>query len=96
MCLRWLCAGPPCIAGLDPNGLERIAQANRAKYTPLANAIIEANPDRVVWGSDWPHPRHEGAMPNDGEMCNRLLDWVPDAATRNKVLAANPAKLYQF
>jgi predicted TIM-barrel fold metal-dependent hydrolase len=35
-------------------------------------------------------------MPNDGEMCNRLLDWVPDAATRNKVLAANPAKLYQF
>ena len=64
--------------------------------TPLANAIIEANPDRVVWGSDWPHPRHEGAMPNDGEMCNRLLDWVPDAATRNKVLAANPAKLYQF
>lgn len=64
--------------------------------TPLAHAIIEANADRVVWGSDWPHPKHEGKMPNDGEMCNRLLDWVPDAAIRDKVLAANPAKLYGF
>jgi len=64
--------------------------------TPLAHAIIEANPDRVVWGTDWPHPKHEGLMPNDGEMCNRLLDWVPDAGVRDKVLAANPARLYQF
>ena len=64
--------------------------------TPLAHAIIDANPDRVVWGTDWPHPKHEGAMPNDGEMCNRLLDWVPDAANRDKVLAHNPARLYGF
>ena len=64
--------------------------------TPLAHAIIEANPDRVVWGTDWPHPKHEGAMPNDGEMCNRLLEWIPDAAIRDRVLAANPAKLYGF
>ena len=64
--------------------------------TSLAHAIIDANPDRVVWGTDWPHPKHEGAMPNDGEMCNRLLEWIPDAAIRNRVLAANPAKLYGF
>lgn len=64
--------------------------------TPLAHAIIDANPDRVVWGTDWPHPKHEGAMPNDGEMCSRLLDWVPDAAIRDRVLAANPAMLYGF
>ena len=64
--------------------------------TPLAHAIIDANPNRVVWGTDWPHPKHEGAMPNDGEMCNRLLDWVPDAANRDKVLAQNPARLYGF
>jgi len=64
--------------------------------TPLAHAIINANPERVVWGSDWPHPKHEDAMPNDGELCDRLLEWVPDAAIRDKVLAANPAKLYGF
>ncbi len=64
--------------------------------TPLAHAITEANPNRVVWGTDWPHPKHEGAMPNDGEMCNRLLDWIPDAATRDRVLAQNPAMLYGF
>ena len=64
--------------------------------TPLAHAIIDANPNRVVWGTDWPHPKHEGAMPNDGEMCNRLLDWMPDAAIRDRVLAHNPAKLYGF
>lgn len=64
--------------------------------TPLAHAIIDANPNRVVWGTDWPHPKHEGAMPNDGEMCNRLLDWIPDAANRERVLAQNPAALYDF
>lgn len=64
--------------------------------TPLAHAIIEANPARVVWGTDWPHPKHEGNMPNDGEMCDRLLEWIPDAAIRDKVLAANPATLYGF
>ena len=64
--------------------------------TPLAHAIIEANAGRVVWGTDWPHPKHEGTMPNDGAMCDRLLDWVPDAAIRNRVLAENPARLYGF
>jgi predicted TIM-barrel fold metal-dependent hydrolase len=64
--------------------------------TPLAHAIIEANPERVVWGTDWPHPKHDRKMPNDGEMCNRLLDGIPDAAIRDKVLVANPAKLYGF
>jgi 2-pyrone-4,6-dicarboxylate lactonase len=64
--------------------------------TPLAHAIIDANPDRVVWGTDWPHPKHEGAMPNDGAMCDRLLEWIPDTTVRNKVLSANPAKLYGF
>lgn len=64
--------------------------------TSLAHAIIDANPDRVVWGTDWPHPKHEGAMPNDGQMCDRLLDWIPDAGVRNRVLATNPARLYGF
>jgi len=80
-------------------GAYRISGEPRLPYsdvTPLAHALLAANADRVVWGTDWPHPKHEGAMPNDGEMCERLADWVPDAALRRKVLVDNPARLYGF
>lgn len=64
--------------------------------TPLAHALIDANANRVVWGTDWPHAKHDGAMPNDGDMCDRLTEWVPDASIRRKVLVDNPAQLYGF
>ena len=64
--------------------------------TPYAHALIEAAPGQVIWGTDWPHPKHDKAMPNDGEMCDRLLDWVPDGALRRKVLVGNAARLYGF
>lgn len=72
--------------------------------TPIAQAIVAANPDRVVWGSNWPHPgRGRTATdiappyPNDdGLLLNQLVRWVPDAATRKKILVDNPARLYGF
>ncbi len=64
--------------------------------TPFARAIIDANPERVVWGTDWPHPKHDGPMPNDGELCGRLGDWIPDSSIRARVLVDNPARLYGF
>jgi len=64
--------------------------------TPYARALVAANPGRVVWGTDWPHPKHEGAMPNDGEMCDRLLEWLPDERQRDLALVENPARLYGF
>ncbi len=75
---------------------------------PLAEALVKANPDRLVWGSDWPHPnsdagRHkpltEIAEPfpiDDGLVFNQVARWVPDAATRKKILVDNAAKLYDF
>lgn len=63
---------------------------------PFAHALLEAAPDRVIWGSDWPHVMVKGAMPNDGDLADLLLDWVPDAALCERVLVANPAKLYGF
>jgi predicted TIM-barrel fold metal-dependent hydrolase len=63
--------------------------------TPLAHALVAAAPDRCVWGTDWPHP-NTGFMPNDGDLADMLLDWIPDEALRNRVLAANPARLYDF
>ena len=67
--------------------------------TPLARALVAAAPDRVVWGTDWPHPAvaHLGVpMPNDGDLADLLLEWVPDETQRRKVLADNPARLYGF
>jgi predicted TIM-barrel fold metal-dependent hydrolase len=74
---------------------------------PLARALIAANPDRIVWGTDWPHPHH--ALPgkelsditpafdiDDGLALNQLPRWAPTAATRRKILVDNPARLYDF
>jgi predicted TIM-barrel fold metal-dependent hydrolase len=75
---------------------------------PLAKALLEANPDRLVWGSDWPHP-DSVVTPNrkatdtapyypldDGHLLSLLGTWVPDAGTRRKILVDNPARLYGF
>jgi predicted TIM-barrel fold metal-dependent hydrolase len=67
-----------------------------ADVAPLARALIAANPERAVWGTDWPHPAHEGPMPNDGDLLDGLLEWAPDEALRRAILADNPARLYGF
>jgi len=67
-----------------------------ADIAPFARALVAAAPDRLVWGSDWPHVMLATPMPNDGELCDQLAAWVPDAATRNKILVDNPARLYGF
>jgi predicted TIM-barrel fold metal-dependent hydrolase len=64
--------------------------------TPFARAVIEAAPDRVVWGSDWPHVIHHRRMPNDADLIDCLADWAPDEAIRRRILVDNPAKLYGF
>lgn len=75
---------------------------------PLARALIAANPDRIVWGTDWPHPDSvtpPGKKPtdvtplfqiDDGRLMNQLPVWAPDAAIRTKILVDNPARLYGF
>jgi predicted TIM-barrel fold metal-dependent hydrolase len=63
---------------------------------PFARACIEAAPDRVLWGTDWPHPNIEGYMPNDGDLMNLLALYAPDEAVRNRILVDNPARLYGF
>ena len=78
-----------------------------ADVAPLAKALIEANPDRILWGSDWPHPATPapGASPSDpmpmfaiddGRLLNQLPVWAPDPAIRKKILVDNPARLFGF
>ena len=76
--------------------------------TPLATALIAANVQRILWGTDWPHPdssRVAGRGPadvapllriDDGRLLNQLALWAPDPATRKTILVDNPARLYQF
>jgi 2-pyrone-4,6-dicarboxylate lactonase len=65
--------------------------------TPLARALVRHAPERLVWGSDWPHVNLDGReMPNDGDLVDLLADWVPDEATRRKILVDNPCALYGF
>ena len=80
-------------------GSYRITTQERLPYTdvtPFARALVEANPDRIIWGSDWPHPFVWGHMPNDGGLFDQLADWVPDADQRRKILVDNPNALFGF
>jgi predicted TIM-barrel fold metal-dependent hydrolase len=62
---------------------------------PFARALIAAAPDRVLWGTDWPHPNVKH-MPNDGDLVDLIPQMMPDAATQRRVLVENPARLYGF
>ncbi|WP_035256016.1 amidohydrolase family protein [Actibacterium mucosum] len=77
----------------------RMTAQSHPPYTdlaPFAQALVAANPDQCLWGSDWPHPFIPVDMPNDGALLDMLADWVPDTATRNRILVDNPARLYGF
>ena len=75
---------------------------------PLARALVAANPDRLLWGSDWPHPDSAAvpgrkptdvapALPiDDGRVLNLVAEWVPASAIRTKILVENPKRLYGF
>jgi predicted TIM-barrel fold metal-dependent hydrolase len=63
---------------------------------PFHAALVRANPDHLVWGTDWPHPRIEGEMPDAGHLLDLFQQWTPDAAIRDRILVANPARLYGF
>lgn len=70
---------------------------------PFARALYEAAPERLVWGTDWPHPDvpglrdgENGPMPDDGDLLDSLGEWFPDNATIERILVTNPARLYGF
>jgi 2-pyrone-4,6-dicarboxylate lactonase len=68
-----------------------------AAVTPIARALVRHAPERLVWGSDWPHVNMDGrGMPNDGDLVDLIPEWIPDAAARQKILVDNPCALYGF
>lgn len=63
---------------------------------PFHTALVSANPQQLVWGTDWPHPRLEEEMPDDGHLLDLFNAWTPDAELRRRILVDNPARLYGF
>ena len=63
---------------------------------PFHEALVKANPEQVVWGSDWPHPRMDEPMPDDGHLLDLFNAWTPNEALRRRILVNNPARLYGF
>jgi predicted TIM-barrel fold metal-dependent hydrolase len=78
---------------------------NYSYFTPLARMLIGANVDRILWGTNWPHPNSVGGSTSkvtplwqvdDALVLNLLPAWAPDAEVRKKILVDNPARLYEF
>ena len=78
-------------------GCERVSTAGPPFHdaVPFAARIVETAPDRVIWGTDWPHPNVR-VMPNDGDLVDLVPLLAPDAVTQAKLLVDNPARLFGF
>ena len=77
-------------------GAERVSSEGAPFHDalPFARALVSVAPDRVLWGTDWPHPNIAGDMPNDGDLLDLLAEAVTDEPARRKILVDNPARLY--
>jgi 2-pyrone-4,6-dicarboxylate lactonase len=80
------------------SGAERLSAEGPPRYAdvvPFARALIATAPDRILWGTDWPHPNVR-LIPDDGDLVDLAYDFAPDEATRNRILVDNPEQLYDF
>jgi predicted TIM-barrel fold metal-dependent hydrolase len=85
-----------CWAKLSGNYRISAAGPPYADAIPFARALIEAGPERMVWGTDWPHPALNDFMPNDGDLLDALDDYAPEPDLKRAILVDNPARLYGF
>jgi len=81
------------------SGANRVSATDLPPYDdvePMARALIEAAPGRILWGTDWPHPNKYEANPNDGDLVDAFGEWVSDERTRRSILVDAPAAFYRF
>lgn len=78
-------------------GESKVGPPTYADSTVVARAYVSAAPERLVWGSDWPHPTEAAdKKPDDAVLFDLLMAWAPDPETRHRILVENPEKLYGF
>jgi len=92
--LSLVAAGQCYVKLSSPNRLTPWPTKGYCAVTALARALVAANPERLLWASDWPHTDLRQDMPDDGDLLNLLEEWVPDATQRNAILVDNPVALY--
>lgn len=80
------------------SGAERITAEGPPFHdaVPFAQALLEVAPDRILWGTDWPHPNIKRWMPNDGDLVDLIPLMMPDPELQKRVLVDNPHRLYGF
>jgi predicted TIM-barrel fold metal-dependent hydrolase len=81
------------------SGANRVSATDLPPYDdvrPMAHALIQAAPERIMWGTDWPHPNKYVVNPNDGDLVDALGNWVADETMRRKILIDTPAAFYRF
>ncbi|HVH79028.1 MAG TPA: amidohydrolase family protein [Stellaceae bacterium] len=93
--LRLVDKGKTWVKLAAPYDASKVGPPGYADSSALARAYVKAAPERLIWGTNWPHPG-ENLRPDDAQIFDLLSDWAPDAATRNRILVGNPAILYGF
>ena len=79
-----------------PYEVSKVGPPNYDHVGALAKALVKIAPDRMLWATNWPHPTPGVPKPDAAWMLDMLLDWVPDAAARAKILVESPARPYGF
>jgi predicted TIM-barrel fold metal-dependent hydrolase len=74
----------------------KIGPPTYSDSSAVARAYVQKAPERLVWGSDWPHPSERDNKPDDAILFDLLLDWAPEERVRNRILVQNPETLYGF
>ena len=95
--LRLMSDDPKCWVKLS--SFYRLSTSGPPNYEdmrPMALALFSICPERIVWGTNWPHPIFDGPMPNDGALLDLILEWIPDPTNQQKIFVENPSKLFGF
>lgn len=77
-----------------PERLSRVGPPGYADVVPFARHLVERFPDRVLWGTDWPHPNMKEHMPDDGHLVDVIPHIAPTLELQQKLLVENPMRLY--
>jgi D-galactarolactone isomerase len=95
--LRFLENGRTWVKLSAPYEWSKAGSPNYSDVGKLASTLAKAAPDRMLWGTNWPHPTPGGGpKPDDAWMLDMMAEWIPDETNRRKALADNPARLYGF
>jgi D-galactarolactone isomerase len=94
--LRLVQTGRVWVKLSSPYGVSRSGPPDYADVAAVARALVKAAPERMVWGSNWPHPNVAEPKPDVAPLLDLMGHWAPDEVTRQAILVTNPARLYDF